>query len=281
MTHGWVLANDGPAVTGSVRHTGDGGATWTTQTVTPGALLYGVDSVGQDVWVAGGDPAGGAVVAGERESAAGVLLHSADGGATWQTQWGAAGAPRLSAVDMAGARDGWAVGDGGMILHTSDGGAVWTAQDAGVRFDLASVCALDARTAWVVGDGEAMVTTVDGGEHWTATAGDVVGPRTRAPAEARAVRGGMAALQFATRDAAGPARPTLSIRDAAGKVIRTKTFGWQAGGVAQTWSFRCHLPAGTYRFTVRAVDRAGNRQVNVASNRLRVTSRPALLERRR
>ena len=112
-TEGWALANDGVAVAGTVQHTADGGRTWTAQTSVPGTLLYAVDSVGQDVWVAGGDPSAGRVLAGERVSGDGVLLHSADGGATWETQWGGGAADlRLSDVDMVDERTGWAVGDG-------------------------------------------------------------------------------------------------------------------------------------------------------------------------
>ena len=67
----------------------------------PGTLLYAVDSVGQDVWVAGGDPSAGPVLGGERVSGDGVLLHSPDGGATWETQWGGGAADlRLNDVDM-------------------------------------------------------------------------------------------------------------------------------------------------------------------------------------
>ena len=112
-TEGWALANDGAAVAGTVQHTTDGGKTWTAQTSVPGTLLYAVDSVGQDVWVAGGDPSAGRVLAGERVSGDGLLLHSADGGVTWETQWGGGAADlRLSDVDMLDERTGWAVGDG-------------------------------------------------------------------------------------------------------------------------------------------------------------------------
>ena len=98
---------------------------------------YAVDSAGQDVWVAGGDPSAGPVLGGERVSGDGVLLHSADGGATWETQWGGGAADlRLSDVDMLDADVGWAVGDGSaaqkaLVLHTTDGGDTWTPQDPG------------------------------------------------------------------------------------------------------------------------------------------------------
>ena len=149
------------SVAGTVEHTTDGGATWTPQTTASGTLLYAVDSVGQDVWVAGGDPSAGPVLGGERVSGDGVLLHSPDGGATWETQWGGGAADlRLSDVDMLDEQTGWAVGDAtaaqhALVLRTTDGGDTWIAQDPGdVTFDLAAVHVLDAQTAWVVGDGE-------------------------------------------------------------------------------------------------------------------------------
>ena len=171
-------------VTGTVQHTTDGGATWTPQTTAPGTLLYAVDSVGQDVWVAGGDPSAGPVLGGERVSGDGVLLHSPDGGATWETQWGGGAADlRLSDVDML---DGRSAGRSatGPPPSTRSSCAPPTAATPGrcrtratSRFDLAAVHVLDAQTAWVVGDGEQILRDHRRRRDWTTTGGDVVGPR--------------------------------------------------------------------------------------------------------
>ena len=203
---GWTLANDRVAVAGTVERTTDGGATWTPQTTAPGTFLYAVDSVGKDVWVAGGDPSAGPLLGGERVSGDGVLLHSPDGGATWETQWGGGAADlRLNDVDMLDDQTGWAVGDAtaaqhAIVLRTTDGGASWTAQYPGdVTFDLAAVHVLDAQTAWAVGDGEQVLRTSDGGATWTTTRGDVVGPVTRVQSGVTVRRGARARLSVRAR----------------------------------------------------------------------------------
>jgi photosystem II stability/assembly factor-like uncharacterized protein len=277
-TDGWVLANDGVTVTGTVQHTTDGGETWTAQTSAPGTLLYSVDSVGQDVWVAGGDPSAGALLGGQRVSGDGVLLHSPDGGASWETQWGGGAADlRLSDVDMVDADVGWAVGDGSaadkaLLLHTTDGGDTWTPQDPGdVTFDLAAVHALSANRAWVVGDGRQILSTTDGGATWTSTVGDVVGPVTRVlPASVR--RGSGAALTYFVRDAqSSRAEVTLRITDARGHRVKDWSMGWQrTGPVGHTVLFNATLPRGTYSVKALATDRAGNAQSRMTVGTLRV-----------
>jgi photosystem II stability/assembly factor-like uncharacterized protein len=277
---GWVLANDRVTVSGTVQHTGDAGATWTAQTSVPGTLLYSVDIVGQSVWVAGGDPAADPLLGGERVSGDGVLLHSPDGGSTWETQWGGAAADlRLNDVDMLDELNGWAVGDAtaaqpALVLHTTDGGAHWVAQDAGVSFDLAAVHVLDEQTAWAVGDGEQILRTTDGGSTWTATRGDVVGPVTRVK-NAAARRGSRVVLTYFVRDdSSSRARVTLRITDGRGKVLRSRALGWQTTGegrdAAHTWSLRVDLPRGTYNVRALATDRAGNVQSRAVAGRLRV-----------
>lgn len=53
----------------------------------------------------------------------GAILATADGGRTWQRQYG--GSLDITALDFTGEAHGWAVGDkGGM--RTTDGGWSWT-----------------------------------------------------------------------------------------------------------------------------------------------------------
>ncbi|HTX69784.1 MAG TPA: clostripain-related cysteine peptidase [Thermoleophilia bacterium] len=161
-SHGWVVADDlrGPA--GAVWYTADAGRHWTLEHSTPGSLLYAVTVVGDAVYVAGGDPAGGA----------GLIVRGGLAG-PWTLQW--SGSPRIGGVAISAAGSGWAVGDGGLILHTVDGGATWTTQAAGVDRDLAGVCAVDGRTAIVVGDGEPILRTADGGATWSSSRAAVPG----------------------------------------------------------------------------------------------------------
>jgi photosystem II stability/assembly factor-like uncharacterized protein len=267
-TDGWALANDRVTMTGAVEHTTDAGATWTAQTSVPGTLLYAVDAVGQDVWVAGGDPTAGPVVDGERPGVDGLLLHSGDGGATWQTQWGGgAGDPRVSDVDMVDRDVGWAVGDASgsqraLVLHTTDGGDSWSVQDPGdVTFDLAAVYAVDAQTAWAVGDGQQILHTTDGGATWTSTRGDVVGPVTRVyPATPRS--GARVLMQYVVDDDwSSRVRVVIHISDGYGHLLKSRALGWQhTGPSAHTFALRCDLPPGTYYVKALATDRAGNSQ---------------------
>ena len=245
-SHGWLVANDPRAPAATLWYTADAGAHWTAEYTTSGRLLYSVNVAGDDVWAAGGEPAG----------AAGVIVHSAAGG-PWAEQW--TGARRLADIHMADATHGWAVGDGGLILHTDDG-ATWSPQTGSVTEDLTAVSPLDDQTAWAVGDGEAIIRTTDGGLTWITSAGDVIGPRTRV-ASATAASGAVATLSYVVTDAGGTtARVTIRVRDHHGRAVRTWDMGWQRCGLRQVVMFRCTLPPGRYTMRALAVDPAGNRQ---------------------
>jgi photosystem II stability/assembly factor-like uncharacterized protein len=280
-SEGWTLANDRVTVAGTVLRTGDAGATWTARTSVPGTLLYAVDSAGADVWVAGGDPAAGPILAGERVGGDGVLLHSPDGGATWETQWGGRAADlRLNDVDMLDAQTGWAVGDAtaaqhALVLHTADGGVHWDVQDPGdVAFDLAAVHVLDAQTAWAVGDGEQILRTTDGGATWTTTRGDVVGPVTRVLRSFSVRRGARVFIPYTVSDDhSAEVRVTGRVITGRGRVVTSRALGWQATGgaaAAHTFRFRAGMRRGVYSVRILAVDAAGNSQSRVIAGKLRV-----------
>ena len=230
--------------------------------------------------MAGGDPSAGPVLGGERVSGDGVLLHSADGGATWETQWGGGAADlRLNDVDMLDGQTGWAVGDAtaarhALVLHTTDGGATWTEQDPGdVTYDLAAVHVLDAQTAWVVGDGEQILRTTDGGATWTTTRGDVAGPVTRVQGGVAARSGTRVGLRYTiTDDVSTLAKVTLRVSDGHGHVLLSRGMGWQRIGDARAhyFKFRVNLPRGSYNVRALATDRAGNSQSKAVAGTLRV-----------
>ena len=102
------------------------------------------------------------------------ILHSTDGGATWQEN------ARLTAndVDFAGTAHGWIAGPDGAIYATTDGGATWEAQRSGTRVHLQDVVAVGDAEVWVVGNGEGysdaitlpipstLIHTTDGGAAW-------------------------------------------------------------------------------------------------------------------
>ena len=68
----------------------------------------------------------------------GIILHTSDGGATWDFE---ASGERddLIDVDFATAQSGWVVGKSGTILHTEDGGDTWSQQKSGTSAELQSI----------------------------------------------------------------------------------------------------------------------------------------------
>ena len=133
----------------------------------------------------------------------GHIVHSADGGATWQ-QATVPVSSDLTAVFFASDRKGWAAGHDGVILATSDGGLTWTLQLDGHRVNdlllrhlesrlqaqpqTAELKALlgeaqrykeqgadkpfldlwfaDENNGWAVGAYNLIFRTADGGAHW-------------------------------------------------------------------------------------------------------------------
>jgi parallel beta-helix repeat protein len=112
------------------------------------------------------------------ENDAAAIVHTADGGRTWQAQgdlsaWTGVHGNDISAVDDLTA---WAaLGSGdmsetrGAIMHTTDGGATWVAQTIpdGLAGGIKGVKGLSRSEAWAASlDGTIMHTT-DGGNTWS------------------------------------------------------------------------------------------------------------------
>ncbi len=160
--HGWA-AGQTRANTPVLLATSDGGDTWQ-----PRALPADVREVHDVVFV---DAAHGWITAelgpvgGE---SVGGILATADGGATWATQWRAPQTP-VSALWFADAGHGWAVANpaaGGTVLSTTDGGATWTATLTPGR-SLTTISFAGTRDGWVAGQQGAYVyATTDGGATW-------------------------------------------------------------------------------------------------------------------
>ena len=124
-----------------------------------------------------GDPP--APAAGVRAWAAGeigVLLVTADGGASWTPQ--KFFLPER-AVDVAfpDAQTGWIATDAGTVLETVNGGAGWTVVGK-VKLTVKAVAAVDSQTAWIVGaatgvagdpGASSVFRTTDGGKTWQRT----------------------------------------------------------------------------------------------------------------
>ena len=98
----------------------------------------------------------------------GKILHTKDGGRTWQSQDSGdltASYSNLNGVYFVDATVGWIVGDAGVIIKTGDGGETWVAQRAGPN-QLRAVFALNPQIAWIAGDDGSIYATKDGGETW-------------------------------------------------------------------------------------------------------------------
>jgi photosystem II stability/assembly factor-like uncharacterized protein len=103
----------------------------------------------------------------------GVVLVTADGGASWARR------PfflpqRGMDVDFPSLSSGWLITDAGTVLSSADAGTTWTVRES-VGLKLIAVAATDASHVWVVGNavgaaGEPGVSAVldsdDGGETW-------------------------------------------------------------------------------------------------------------------
>jgi photosystem II stability/assembly factor-like uncharacterized protein/putative cell wall-binding protein len=154
---GWAVGASGTAL-----HTANGGSTWTpldSSTLDDLECVRFIDA--NTGWAVGGHDAGSG-----GQTAAGVIMHTTDGGTTWARQtWSFV--PRLSSVDFVNATTGWAVGEEGTILATTDGGSTWTAQTSGTTDWLSSVDFVNATTGWSAGGAGTILKTTNGGATWT------------------------------------------------------------------------------------------------------------------
>ena len=96
----------------------------------------------------------------------GLILHSPDGGETWELQAGG-GTEALFDVEMLDQDTGWIAGRNGLVLHTTDGGTTWSSQETPTDKRLYAIDFLDAQEGWAVGEFATVLKTSDGGETWT------------------------------------------------------------------------------------------------------------------
>jgi photosystem II stability/assembly factor-like uncharacterized protein len=107
----------------------------------------------------------------------GVILHSADAGASWVVQQAdrdeasdKAGAPLLG-VWIADASTGYAVGAYGYFLATKDGGASWLDNSGAVPnpdgWHLNAISGVSGGAAFIVGEHGKLFRSTDSGASWT------------------------------------------------------------------------------------------------------------------
>jgi len=109
-----------------------------------------------------------------------------------------------------------------------------------------------------------------------AEAGISVDTKRPSPAGTKAAsvrRGAKATLRYKIKDPApssGKATVRIVIRKVGGKVVKTVTLKSRPVGKSLKYRFVCKLQKGRYRYFVFATDAAGNKQMKVARNTLRV-----------
>src|SRR3972149_3914519 len=113
--------------------------------------LYGVAAVGREhAWVVG---------------YWGKILHTANGGKTWELQTSGTDKP-LYSVKFIDERQGIITGREGAILRTDDGGKTWIKATSGTKHQLISVAYADRQNIWAVGDFGTILHSPDSGKTW-------------------------------------------------------------------------------------------------------------------
>lgn len=106
-------------------------------------------------------------------TSAGVVLHTFDGGQSWQLQQTPTQA-YIYGIDFVDQEYGWAMGEeegiGGVILHSTDGGRTWhrlsPPTDLSPFFRMHAVEFLDRKVGWSVGVSGLVLHTKNGGQSW-------------------------------------------------------------------------------------------------------------------
>ncbi len=134
----------------SIIRTTNGGALWLARN-TGENPLYGVAFITRNNGWACGD--------------GGVILHTTDLGATWQTQTSGV-TNGLYWITFQDTLHGWACGSGGRVLWTTDGGNAWNIGNSGVTQYLNSIAFTDTLTGFAVSDNGLIIRSTDGGRNW-------------------------------------------------------------------------------------------------------------------
>ncbi|MCH8300131.1 MAG: T9SS type A sorting domain-containing protein [Candidatus Marinimicrobia bacterium] len=177
-TTGWAMGSfggfgeDNTAAGAGLFKTTDGGATWAQQNV-------GSDLLGLLVQFVSADEGWAVVADGTLDpfNLVGSILHSSNGGNTWNTQYTTNPQNVILSISFIDANNGWALVDSigdedvippSTIIHTTDGGATWVTQLRDTTEGAFEVIQfVDANNGWVVGDSAKILRTINGGTTWT------------------------------------------------------------------------------------------------------------------
>jgi len=103
-------------------------------------------------------------------SSSGTILHTTDGGNTWEIQYTGIHNVYVQSIDFLNRDEGWAVGNPdygpSYIIHTSDGGKNWEIQlvDNSLIYNI--ITFMDRKHGWVGGGYGDIYYTRDGGNTW-------------------------------------------------------------------------------------------------------------------
>jgi len=137
---------------GTIIHTNDGGANWTTQTtltITEG--LYAIYFVDQNNGYAVGDN--------------GVFFKTTDGGSTWNNTVPVSF--DLADVFFLSISEGYISGSDGTLLETTDGGSTWNIQNVSQTGKVRSIYFLNTQVGWSAGSNGIIEFTDHGGDMCT------------------------------------------------------------------------------------------------------------------
>jgi photosystem II stability/assembly factor-like uncharacterized protein len=102
--------------------------------------------------------------------AAGTVIHTSNGGKTWEMRNIGRIDVSLLAVDFINIRKGWVAGSlpgaKGIILNTEDGGKSWHVQYEEDRGDFYVIRFINEKHGWVGGQRTGILYTTDGGKIW-------------------------------------------------------------------------------------------------------------------
>ncbi len=149
-SEGWAVGRNG-----TIRHTANGGNSWSTQSGPIGGYLTGVCFVDENNgWVVSRDNLG-------------QIIHTSNGGTSWIQQVNPAEKP-LHGLFFINANKGWAVGLDSTIIRTVDGGLNWERCILNLpnNFGFFSVFFTDELHGCAVGHQGCIVITEDGGVSW-------------------------------------------------------------------------------------------------------------------
>lgn len=107
----------------------------------------------------------GWVVGGNDSTMEACVLHTTNGGETWNQQTIPNEARYLRALELIDGNKLWAVGRNGTIIYSSNGGNTWTLQTSGVDTTLFDIDFADSLRGLIAGNGVVLYTQ-NGGRNW-------------------------------------------------------------------------------------------------------------------